>query len=148
MTKFDQYQNSVKDTSFYPDEIALLYLSNALGGEAGELQNIVKKVYRDFNGNLKNEQREQIISELGDVLWYVAAIATELQINLSEVAYRNRLKTIQKMKDHDPIKAMSEEEIHNLTEKILQEYEKSQKDNYYTMLMDPTKPLDRKGGVE
>ena len=149
MTKFDQYQNSVKETSYWPTEYGLLYLANALGGEAGELQNLVKKVYRDSGGKLQEDRREAMIDELGDVLWYVAAIASELQINLSEVAYRNRLKTIQKMKDHNPIKAMSEEQIHNLTEMILQDYEKSQKESKRPMcLWDDIDPLDRnKGGI-
>lgn len=148
MTKFDQYQNSVKETSYWPTEYGLLYLANALGGEAGELQNLVKKVYRDNSGKIQEDRREEMIDELGDVLWYVAAIASELQINLSEVAYKNRLKTIQKVKDRNPITEFSEEQIHNLTEKILQEYEKSQKDDgRLTYLMEGLVPDKIENGV-
>ena len=94
MTNFDQYQNFAENTAYWPKELGLLYLANALGGEAGELQNLVKKVYRDNGGKLPEDRREEMIRELGDVLWYVAAIATELQIDLSEVAYQNCLKAI------------------------------------------------------
>ena len=144
--KFDGYQKDIEKTAYWPKNHGLLYLSNALGGEAGELQNIVKKMYRDRGGIIEEDQRNQIISELGDVLWYVAAISSELGIKLSDVAYENRLKAIQKK-----IKSatMTEEEQKQLTEKILRAYNEAQKEKeeYYTMLMPPVEPLDRKGSV-
>ena len=44
---------------------------------------------RDNSGELEEDVRQNLISELGDVLWYVAALATDLKTELSEVANKN-----------------------------------------------------------
>ena len=56
---------------------------------SGELANKYKKVIRDDGGQLSTEKREDLIDELGDVIWYVAALADDLGITLAEVAKRN-----------------------------------------------------------
>lgn len=48
----------------------LLWASNSLGGETGEFQNIVKKIYRDYDQKITSEKFEDMKDELGDVLWY------------------------------------------------------------------------------
>ena len=65
------------------------YPTLGLVGEAGELANKIKKVMRDDKGIIPNEKKLEFIKELGDVLWYVAALATELEIDLDEVAETN-----------------------------------------------------------
>ena len=60
-----------------------------LAGEAGELANKVKKVYRDDAGILTTQARWKLADELGDVLWYVAAVATEIGIDLDAIANLN-----------------------------------------------------------
>ena len=60
-----------------------------LAGEVGELVNKIKKIMRDDKGLIPNHKKEELIGELGDVLWYVATLATELDIDLNEVADLN-----------------------------------------------------------
>ena len=56
-----------------------------LNGESGEIADILKKHL--FQGH--ELDREKLIEELGDVLWYCALLAKGLDIELSEVAQRN-----------------------------------------------------------
>jgi len=67
----------------------VIYPSLGLTGEAGELCNKIKKIFRDDGGELTPERREQIIHELGDCLYYVAALATAIDIPLEDVARQN-----------------------------------------------------------
>ena len=79
-------------TSLYPEAYRLVYPALGLAGEAGELANKVKKVLRDHGGRLSEEAREAILAELGDVLWYVAQVATDLGESLEAVAQANLAK--------------------------------------------------------
>jgi NTP pyrophosphatase (non-canonical NTP hydrolase) len=84
------YQAKAKKTALYPDVgNNLIYPTLGLAGEAGEVANNVKKIMRDSEGKLDEVRREKLVSELGDVLWYVSQIASELNIELEEVARRN-----------------------------------------------------------
>lgn len=60
-----------------------------LAGEAGETADKIKKVLRDKNGVLSDEDKGLITKELGDTLWYIASIARYLGVPLSEVASGN-----------------------------------------------------------
>lgn len=64
----------------------------ALRGEAGEVAEKVKKVLRDNEGNFSYEKVAEIKKELGDVLWYLSAIATDLNLSLSDIAETNIAK--------------------------------------------------------
>lgn len=88
---FDYYQERAKATAVYPKERGLEYTVLGLCGEAGELANKVKKIIRGDVGNVAGVRME-LSSELGDVLWYVAAIAEELGIPLSQIAGDNLKK--------------------------------------------------------
>ncbi|BDG16480.1 MULTISPECIES: nucleoside triphosphate pyrophosphohydrolase family protein [Thermus] len=85
----DAYQEEAKKTALYPEAYRLLYPTLGLAGEAGELANKVKKVLRDHGGTLTPETREALLQELGDVLWYVAQVATDLGVSLEAVAQAN-----------------------------------------------------------
>lgn len=89
MKTFDSYQIAAMSTMFYPEEHRILFLTLGLTGEAGEVANQVKKVYRDDNGVVSPERREKIIKELGDVLWYMATLCVDLNITMGEIASRN-----------------------------------------------------------
>jgi NTP pyrophosphatase (non-canonical NTP hydrolase) len=86
---FNYYQTNTHRTAKYPINRALDYLVLGLASEAGEVAGKYKKIIRDNNGRLDPNLNQQIIDELGDVLWYVSEIATTLNFNLSAVARRN-----------------------------------------------------------
>ena len=89
------YQQQATRTAFYPHNFpnqGLYYTALGLAGEAGEVVNKIKKVMRDTANELSASQKEAIVDELGDVLWYCAGIATELGIDLEKVARDNLQK--------------------------------------------------------
>lgn len=91
---FEDYQRGTATTAIYPGQgtwVGLAYVSLGLG-EAGELQGKVKKLMRDDDFVLTDERRQAIVAELGDVLWYAAQLATELNVSLGDVAQANLAK--------------------------------------------------------
>lgn len=93
----DSYQDFTGITAVYPRENAIEYVTLGLCGESGEIANKVKKVLRKDNiEGLTHERREAIIDEMGDVLWYLARLASELAVPLSDVARRNMDKLTQR----------------------------------------------------
>jgi NTP pyrophosphatase (non-canonical NTP hydrolase) len=87
------YQTRSRETACYPDAGANpIYPTLGLCGEAGEVADKVKKVMRDAGGQFSPERIEALKLELGDVLWYVAQLATELGLDLEEVASANLQK--------------------------------------------------------
>ena len=100
---FEEYQAKAVTTDVFGGKAqpitSLAFLEKLLGlvGEAGEVADKFKKIYRDDNGVLLEEKREMIEKELGDVLWYLAQLATELNIKLSEVAEANIEKLASRM---------------------------------------------------
>lgn len=89
---FDEYQQAAHATAIYPNEVALAYVTMGLVGEAGEIANKVKKVYRDHCGILSENDRNAIAGEIGDVIWYIAELASVLELDLSGIAQMNVLK--------------------------------------------------------
>ena len=83
------YQKQAVKTAIYPDSHQIVYPALGLAGEAGEVCEKIKKVMRDKNGELTTKDRTLLISELGDVLWYVSALADELDVFLGDVALVN-----------------------------------------------------------
>lgn len=65
-----------------------------LVGESGEVAEKFKKLIRDKNGQLSKEDRTEIIKELGDILWYINAVAQLLGSDLSAVAQSNLDKVL------------------------------------------------------
>ncbi len=95
---FEEYQKKSRVTAKYPDVgNNFIYPTLGLTGEAGEVAEKIKKVFRDKGGKINEETREAIKKELGDVLWYVAQIATELNISLEEAANGNIAKLYDRM---------------------------------------------------
>jgi len=85
-----EYQSRSRATAVYPDAGAnLLYPTLGLCGEAGEVAEKIKKMVRDDDGILPDERRSALAKELGDVLWYLAQIATEADLDLDTVAEAN-----------------------------------------------------------
>ena len=87
------YQDAARQTALYPDAGSnLIYPTLGLNGEAGEVADKVKKVIRDRARHFDEEARAEIALELGDVLWYVAQLASELGYELDAVADLNLKK--------------------------------------------------------
>jgi NTP pyrophosphatase (non-canonical NTP hydrolase) len=89
MMDFYEYQDAVLKTlgpDADPRSLAL-----GVGGEAGEVMEIIKKAHRPG----RSVDVEHLKEELGDVLWYVAALASHYNISLPIVAEHN----IQKLKE-------------------------------------------------
>ncbi len=88
--ELSDYQERSRATAVYPGAGAnLLYPTLGLCGEAGEVAEKVKKMLRDDGGVLSPERRAALAKELGDVLWYVAQLATEAGLDLDAVAAGN-----------------------------------------------------------
>ncbi len=86
----NHYQHKARETARYPDVGKNpVYPTLGLSGEAGEVADKVKKVIRDRNGVFDEGAREAIKLELGDVLWYVAQLSSELGFELEEIAKAN-----------------------------------------------------------
>ena len=74
----------------------LAYTTMGLASEVGEVANHAKKVYRDDGGKLTAERRAAMVDELGDVLWYVAQCAEDLETDLETIARHNLEKLRQR----------------------------------------------------
>lgn len=85
--QLDDYQRAAASTAIYKAEHAVIYPALGLAAEAGEVANKVKKIMRDGTFN-----REAIADEVGDCLWYIAAICRDLNVDLSMVADNNLKK--------------------------------------------------------
>ena len=74
-----------------------IYPTLGLAGEAGEVADVVKKIMRDDGMKVLPEKREELRKELGDVLWYVAQVATEFDLDLEDIAQTNLTKLFSRM---------------------------------------------------
>jgi NTP pyrophosphatase (non-canonical NTP hydrolase) len=84
------YQRRSRATAIYPGlGESLAYPALGLCGEAGEVAELVKKALRDDGGTLGQERRALLEKELGDVLWYLAQVATEAGLDLDAIAAAN-----------------------------------------------------------
>jgi NTP pyrophosphatase (non-canonical NTP hydrolase) len=87
--ELSDYQRESRRTAEYPRAAWLVYPALGLAGEAGEVAEHAKKAIRDDGGEVSEERRAAMAKELGDVLWYVAQIASELELELDEIARIN-----------------------------------------------------------
>lgn len=92
--EFNEYQSKTAkyDLSEATTDLkAVGFVEKVLGltGEAGEAADKIKKILRDKDGIASAEDRDLIAKELGDTLWYIAAIARYLEIPLDDIARGN-----------------------------------------------------------
>ena len=100
MLDFNEYQKKAHETASYPcgtigrEAHAVNYLYPALGlaEEAGEVAGKYAKAIRDNHGVIDHDRETAIVKELGDVLWFVAELATCLGVDLDLVAEMNLQK--------------------------------------------------------
>ena len=97
--EFNEYQKKSRQTAIYPQAGKnFIYPTLGLTGESGEVAEKIKKVIRDKEGIVDGETRQAVEKELGDVLWYVAQLATELNLSLNKIAEINLAKLVSRMK--------------------------------------------------
>lgn len=91
---FGEYQDSIKEFALYPAVGAHKWVYPALGlsSEAGEVLGKLKKIIRDKDGKIGPEERSALMAELGDVVWYLCQLATELDISMDLAAAANLRK--------------------------------------------------------
>ena len=94
---FDEYQKFARSTAIYPDECKVVYPALGLCGEAGEVAEKVKKNIRD------GKSLDGVGLEVGDVLWYISALADDLGVTLEEVAKTN-IEKLQSRMERNKIK--------------------------------------------
>jgi NTP pyrophosphatase (non-canonical NTP hydrolase) len=92
---FNSYQTQAVETAIYGTGSTIIYPALGLANEAGEVLGKIKKVLRDKDGIFTGETNQAIGDEIGDVLWYMAALARDLGLSLDDIADRN----IAKLKD-------------------------------------------------
>lgn len=90
MLTFNDYQLTAESTAVYPDQHQIVYPALGLVGEAGEVAEKVKKWLRGD----RELDREALLKELGDVLWYLSALSADLGYTLEEVAHANTQKLL------------------------------------------------------
>lgn len=101
---FEEYQERALALAAYPMMgYNMVYPAMGLAGEAGEACDKVKKHWRNFSAENENkvnytgmsgsslnpQQCDDLVKEIGDVLWYVTALAHEIGSSLEEVARIN-----------------------------------------------------------
>lgn len=97
-TTFDSYQRiSRKTWNLVRTDHPIVYPTLGLVNEAGEVAGKIKKIFRDKGGQIGEEERQALKGELGDVLWYLTQICTELDLTLEEVAAYNLEKLLDRL---------------------------------------------------
>lgn len=108
----NEYQSATGATAIYPSAgsgsiTSLAYVGLGLG-EAGEIQGKIKKILRDEQGVVTEQARIAIAKEAGDLLWYIARLAEEIDIPLENIAQMN-LNKLRLRLDNDTIKGSGDD---------------------------------------
>lgn len=102
----NEYQKKAVVTALYDQKHKIVYPALGLGNEAGEVLGKIKKWMRGddgVEGAISEERKEAIKGELGDVLWYLAALARDLDLNLGDIAEAN-IQKLQSRQERGAIK--------------------------------------------
>lgn len=103
----NEYQRIAMSTAIYRDKV--VYPSWKLAGEAGEVNEKLGKFSRDkytleqiMTADIEEDDRLAIAKELGDVLWYIAALARDFGFTLDDIA-RINISKLAKRKEEGKI---------------------------------------------
>ena len=103
---FKDYQDLAKTTAVYDRQFRVIYPTLGLAGETGEVAEKIKKWLRDEGlitfGKPHTPRWIELRKEIGDVLWYVAALCSDLYMDMDEIAEEN----ISKLRDRDKRKVI------------------------------------------
>jgi NTP pyrophosphatase (non-canonical NTP hydrolase) len=84
LEKYQEFQTTTEIKQF-----DIQYMALGLGGEVGEVQNEIKKLFRDDDGKMTDSRKEKLIIELGDVMWYLTGICKRLNCSLKDILDKN-----------------------------------------------------------
>ena len=86
---FNEYQAKARKFAIYPKD-NILYPVLGLASETGEVADKFKKCIRDNNSDFNDiDFKESVKKELGDIIWYLGNIASDLGICLDDIAVTN-----------------------------------------------------------
>jgi len=104
--ELNEYQDLASKTAMFNEEVLPPIAAATLGlaGETGEFAEKIKKIFRNDEGSISEEKREDLKKELGDVLWYLSQIARLLNVELEDVATTN-IKKLADRHNRDVIKS-------------------------------------------
>jgi NTP pyrophosphatase (non-canonical NTP hydrolase) len=98
LESFSEYQRESRKTwGAVSTDHPIVYPTLGLTNEAGEVAGKIKKIFRDRGGVITEDDRHSLKHELGDVLWYLTQICTELNLTLEEVAEANLEKLFSRL---------------------------------------------------
>ncbi len=87
---FNEYQKKSRETAiYYNKDKNYIYPTLGLVGEAGEIAEKIKKILRDNGGSVDEKDKVELVKELGDLLWYLSQLSTELGLSLDDIAVSN-----------------------------------------------------------
>lgn len=95
---FNDYQKQAITTDLSAGKghevLSIAFMDKVLGllGESGEIAEKFKKILRDKDAKLTDEDRQELSKELGDVLWYIALLGHYLNVPLDDIASKNIAK--------------------------------------------------------
>lgn len=87
--EFNDYQFRAAMTARYPQERPIEYLVLGLTSESGEVAGKLKKIIRDHDGTMVDEDKLSLLYEIGDIIWYCSEITRHLGANFGFVAALN-----------------------------------------------------------
>lgn len=97
-SNFRQYQYYSRQTAIYPNKgNNFVYPTLGLCGESGEIAEKIKKIIRDKDGVISEQTKEDLEKELGDVLWYISNLASELNLDMQKIARKNLEKLFDRL---------------------------------------------------
>ncbi len=89
--ELNEYQKQALVTAGHPEKYKIIYPALGLGNEAGEVLGKIKKWLRGDDGTdvMSEERKDALKGELGDVLWYLAVLAHDLDMPFEDIAKSN-----------------------------------------------------------
>lgn len=106
--KLNEYQEAAIETAIYGEGQKIIYPTLGLAGEAGEVADKVKKVLRDYDGVFTDDIKLSVVKEIGDVLWYIAALSRDLGYTLEDIAKMN-IEKLESRKERNVISGSGDE---------------------------------------
>jgi len=99
---FNEYQKECRKTDVGTAaqdclEPGFLYYALGISGEAGEMTEKIKKLFRDKRGIIDDEFKMDLIKEIGDQMWYQARLLDQFDIPYEDVAKHNIAKLLDRL---------------------------------------------------